>query len=75
MRWIAEPIVTGFGVTTEAAIVAPTPIQWAANLSGGGAQQSKTVKVMFFVSVKGFVELVILTPFWTNFSARPPGNK
>jgi len=30
---------------------------------------------MFLVSIKGFIELVRLTPFLTNFSARPVGNK
>ena len=69
-----EPIVTGFGLTIEAVIKAPAATQWAANRSGGGAQQSTIVRVMFLVSVNGFVELVIFTPFFTSFKARPPGN-
>jgi len=32
----------------EAAITAPAPIPRAANLTGGGVQQSITVKVIFF---------------------------
>ena len=51
---MAEPIVTGFGLTTEAAIIDPAAMQCAANLIGGGVQQSTTIKVMFLVSTKGF---------------------
>ena len=58
---MAEPIVTGFGLTTEATINDPAATQCAANLTGGGVQQSTTIKVMFFVSIKG--------------KARPPGNR
>jgi len=72
---MAEPIVTGFGLTAEAAINDPAATQCTANLTGGGVQQSTTVKVIFFVSVKGFVELVTLIPFLTNFKARPQGNR
>ena len=72
---MAEPIVTGFGLTTEATINDPAATQCAANLTGGGVQQSTTIKVMFFVSIKGFVELVMLIPSLTNFKARPPGNR
>lgn len=68
---MAEPIVTGFGLTTEAAITAPAPTQWATNLNGGGAQQSKTVKVTFFVSIKGSIEPVILRLTLNNFKAHP----
>ena len=72
--WILEPIVTGFGDATEAAIKAPAEIQWVANRKGGGAQQSNTVRVIFLVNKNGFVELVILTPLFTSLNARPPGN-
>lgn len=67
-------MVTGFGLTTEAAINDPAAMQCAANLTGGGAQQSTTTKVIFFVNSKGFVELVTLIPSLTNFKARPTGN-
>jgi hypothetical protein len=66
---MAEPMVTGFGLTTEAAT------QCAASLTGGGAQQSTTTKVIFFASTNGFVELVTLIPSLTNLKARPPGNR
>ena len=69
---MAEPIVTGCGLTTEAAINDPAATQCAANLTGGGVQQSK---VIFFGSIKGFVELVTLIPSLTNFKAQPPGNR
>ena len=72
---MAEPTVTGFGLTTEAAINDPAAKQCAANLTGGGVQQSTTVKVIFFVSIKGFVEVVTLTPFLTNFKTRAPGKR
>ena len=72
---MAEPIVTGFGLTTEAAINDPAATQYAASLTGGGVQQSTTIKVIFFVSIKRFVELVTFIPFLTNFKARPPGNR
>ena len=68
---MAEPIVTGFGLTTEAAINDPAATQCAASLTGGGVQQSTTIKVIFL----GFVELVTFIPSLTNFKARPPGNK
>eukprot|EP00980_Cylindrotheca_fusiformis_P031810 scaffold27021_cov2942-Cylindrotheca_fusiformis.AAC.3 len=42
---MAEPIVTGFGLTTEAAINDPTATQCAASLTGGGVQQSTTIKL------------------------------
>ena len=72
---MAEPIVTGFGLIIEAAINDLAAAQCAASLTGGGVQQSITIKVMFFVSIKGFVELVTLIPSLTNFKARPPGNR
>lgn len=55
---MAEPIVTGFGLIPEAAINDPAATQCAASLTGGGVQQSTTTKVIFFVSIKGFVEIV-----------------
>ena len=45
---MAEPIVTGFGLTTEATINDPAVTQCAANFTGGGVQQSTTIKVIFF---------------------------
>ena len=72
--WILDPTVTGFGATTEAPIRAPADKQWATKRKGGGAQQSITVRVIFLVNTIGFVELVILTPLFTSFSIRPPGN-
>lgn len=74
--WILDPTVTGFGATTEAPIRAPADRQWANKRKGGGggAQQSITVRVIFLVNTIGFVELVILTPFFTSFSIRPPEN-
>jgi len=57
---MAEPKVIRFGLTTEAAINDPAATQCAANLTGGGVQQSTTIKVIFFVIIKGFVELVTL---------------
>jgi hypothetical protein len=66
---MAEPIVTKFRLTTEAAT------QCAASLSGGSAQQSTTTKVIFFVSIKRFAELVTFILSLTNFKARPPGNR
>ena len=72
---MAEPIVTGFGLTTVAATNDPAAKQCAANLMGGGVQQSTTIKVMFFVTITGFVELVTLVPYLTNFKARAPGNR
>jgi len=72
---MAEPIVTGFGLTTEAAINDSAATQCAASLTGGGVQQSTTIKVIFFASIKGFVELVTFIPSLTNFKARPPGNR
>ena len=72
---MAEPIVTGFGLTTEAAINDPAAMQCAASLTGGGVQQSTTIKVIFFVNIKRFVELVTLIPSLTNFKNRPPGNR
>lgn len=68
---MAEPSVTGLGPAMEAAITVPARIQEAANLKGGGIQQSITVKVIFFVKNKGFDEFVMLTPFSINFNARP----
>ena len=56
-------MVTGFRLLTETTITALTPIQGAAKVTGGGKQQYKTVKVMVFVSIKGFLELVKLRPF------------
>ena len=56
---MAEPIVNVFGLTTEAATNAPAATQCAANLTGGGVQQSTTTIVIFFVSIKGFVDSVI----------------
>ena len=44
---MAEPIVTGFGLAIEAATNDPTATQCAANLNGGGVQQSTTTKVIF----------------------------
>lgn len=72
---MSEPMVTGFGLTTEAAINDPAATQCAASLTGGGAQQSTTTKVIFFASTNGFVELVTLIPSLTNLKARPPGNR
>ena len=72
---MAEPIVTGFGLTTEAAINDPAATQCAASLTGGGAQQSTTTKVIFFVSINGFVELVTFIPSLTNFKAQQPVNR
>ena len=72
---MAEPIVTGFGLTTEAAINYPAATRCAGSLTGGGVRQSTTIKVIFFVSIKGFVELVTFIPSLTNFKARPPGNR
>ena len=72
---MAEPIVTGFGLTSEAVINDPAATQCAASLTGGGVQQSTTIKVIFFVNIKGFVELVTLMPFLTNFKALPQGNR
>jgi len=69
------PIVTGFGLIIEAPIVALTAMQCAANLFGGGAQQSTTVKVIFFANTNGFDEFVTVTPFLINFRVQPPGNK
>ena len=40
---------TGLGAAIEAPIVATTAAQWNANFTGGGVQQSTTVKVIFFV--------------------------
>ena len=71
---MAEPIVTRFGLTTEAAINDPAAMQCAVNFTGGGVQQSTTIKVIFFASIKGFVELVTFTPPLNKFKARPPGN-
>lgn len=68
---MAEPIVIGFGLVTKATITATAAIQWATNRTGGGVQQSITVRVIFFVKIKGFDEFVILSPFLINFSARP----
>jgi hypothetical protein len=65
--------VTGFGLTTEAAINEPAAKQWAASLTGGGVQHSTTINVTFFVITKGLVEFVILIPFLINFKVRPPG--
>jgi hypothetical protein len=62
------------GLPRDAIINAPAPTHRAANRTGGGEQQSITVKVIFFVTNNGFVELVILTPFLINFSVRPLGN-
>ena len=72
---MAEPIVTGFGITTEAAINNSAAKQWATNFTKEDIQQSTTTKVIFFISIKEFVELVTLIPFLTNFKARPPGNR
>jgi len=66
--------VAGFGAAIEAPINATAATQCAARRKGGGAEQSNTVKVIFFVNTNGFVELVILTPFLTNFKALPAGN-
>jgi len=44
---MAQPIVTGFGLIIEAAINDPAAAQCAASLTGGGVQQSITIKVMF----------------------------
>lgn len=59
----------------EAPIVATTALQWNANRTVGEAQQSTTVKIIFFVIISGFVELVIFAPFLINFKVCPPGNK
>ena len=72
---MAEPKVIRFGLTTEAAINYPAATQCAANLTGGGVQQSTTSKVIFFVIIKGFVELVTLWPYLNNFKLRAPGNR
>ena len=71
---MAEPIVTGFGLTTEATINDPAATQWAASLTGGGVQQSRTIRVIFFATITGFVDWVMFTPSLTNFKARTPGN-
>ena len=71
---MAEPIVTGFGDTIDDVINAPAAMQWAANRTGGGVQQSTTTNVIFLVNISGLVELVMFTPSFTNFSARAPGN-
>ena len=63
MIWIAEPRVNGFGFITEAVTKDVAATQCATNFNGGGAQQSTTVKVIFFPSTNGLVELVILRPF------------
>ena len=72
---MVEPIVTGFGLTTEVAINDPTSTEYFANLTGRGVQQSTIIKVIFLVSIKGFVELGTLTSSFTNFKVRPPGNR
>ena len=72
---MADSILIGFGLTTETAINDPAATQCAASLTGGAIQQSTTTKVIFFVSIKGFVELVMFIPSLTNFKARPPGNR
>lgn len=36
ITWTAEPIVIGFGLTTEATINDPAATQCAASLTGGG---------------------------------------
>jgi len=48
--------------------------QWAANRTGGGAQQSMTVKVTFFAKITGFVDDVIAKPDLANFAIRNKGN-
>lgn len=68
-------MVIGFGLATEAAITVPAPIQCAANLIGGGAQQSSTVRVIFLLNTHGFVELVTSIPFFTSFNALALGNR
>ena len=73
--WILDPTVTGFGATTESPIRAPADTQWATNLTGGGAHQWIIVRVIFLVNTNGFVELVTLTPPFTSFNIRPPGNR
>jgi hypothetical protein len=50
MNRIAESIVTGFGDTSEVSITVLAPIHWAAKRTSSGAQQSKTVRVIFFVT-------------------------
>ena len=75
MIWIAEPRVNGFGFITEAVTKDVAATQCATNFNGGGAQQSTTVKVIFFPSTNGLVELVILRPFFIKCNARPPGKK
>ena len=72
---MAPPIVAGFGLTTEATINDPAATQCAASLTEGGVHQSTTIKVIFFVSINGFIELVTFIPSLTNFKARPPGNR
>ena len=74
ITWTAEPIVIGFGLTTEATINDPAATQCAASFTGGGVQQLTTIKVIFFVNIKGFVELLTVIPFLNNFTTRPPGN-
>ena len=53
---MAELRVIGLELTNEAVITAPAPTQCEANFNG---DQSKTVKVMVFVTIKGFLEFVI----------------
>ena len=60
--WIAEPIVIGFGLIAEDIISAVAAMQFEAILTGGGAQQSSTVMVIFLVTISGLVELLIFTP-------------
>jgi hypothetical protein len=65
--------VAGFGLSMEAVIRAVAPTQCAVKRTGGGAQQSITVKVTFFVNIKILDEFVIFTPFLNNFNTRPQG--
>lgn len=67
------PIVIGFGLTIQAPTVAPLAIQCAANLTGGGMQQSRTVRVIFLVNITGFVTFVTFRPSLVSFSTLPIG--
>ena len=75
MRCMVEPIVIGFGLTTEAISMDPALTQWAANLIEGGQQQPTMVIVTFFAKIKGLDDDVMFTPLLINFIALTPGNK
>jgi hypothetical protein len=72
---MAKLIVTRFGLTTEASINDQLVTQCAANFTRGDVQQSTTIKVIFFVSIKESVELITLIPFLTSFKVQQPKNK